>query len=464
MGGASRGEIGITLGYLTDVYDTPAAFDSPLPPPYAFAHHTHLAYDGPSLAQPTNETVVWRATHLHMLSRVDVSSSRTDTPKREQYARYYFDYDQDWRSAYLRQVTQEGHCATAEGDGGMLPFPGNASCAKRAPIKFSYLPAPPKPSVVKVGPIMVTWAGQIPTIMDVNGDGLPDFVARPGTGNETQPLLLNSVGTQQDEWTSTNITFVNNAYGAGAALMNPSFPAFNEGNFLGNGKVNVLWFDYADATDNSTDMSYALYSPTFASGRWVWNGGAAGSLPFLRRLNYPSVWNYGKDFRYGEESKYGLADLDGDGFQDLLTTVVYGKAELDKPNSNDLNVHYKDARRELEVRKTERKNSGEVVPFVGDDWANAELAPIAQTICIGGANSRYDNSLAGTTTVFNPNQPYLDVLFDKNFSGIFSDLNADGLPDWVRLGPKNLRVWMNHGSTQFGSCNDGSRSRLIWTV
>ena len=90
--------LGGTLGYLTDIYDTPRVGDA-APATDSFAHHTHLAYTATPWAtgpiwNPSVTAPVWFALPTFVLTRVDVASQDyAATGARQQVRRYHLTYN-----------------------------------------------------------------------------------------------------------------------------------------------------------------------------------------------------------------------------------------------------------------------------------------------------------------------------------------------------------------------------------
>src|SRR5260221_10916139 len=101
--------------------------------------------------------------------------------------------------------------------------------------------------------------------------------------------------------------------------MNPSFPAYNSGDFAGNGTPAILWF--GPFGGNAATIPLALYSPTKFADHWVWNGMLTDALAMNQGFAAGLVYTY---HNLGKEGKYATADIDGDGYGDLVTTSIYG--------------------------------------------------------------------------------------------------------------------------------------------
>jgi RHS repeat-associated protein len=181
-------------GYLTDVWDTPPADAQDVLVPADFAHHVRLTWDAPpflrGLAMPG-----FRATPDLRLVGIDVTSQPFAKSTRQLLRRYHIGYVSEGNRYYLTKYETEGRCAPIdELADGSLP----ATQCRRLPatrLRYSQreyatrtgeiaLPSPPPHAPGKPIPV---------TVLDVNGDSLPDFIetkdtTTPGT---SQRLYLN---------------------------------------------------------------------------------------------------------------------------------------------------------------------------------------------------------------------------------------------------------------------------------
>jgi hypothetical protein len=503
------------INYLTDIYDTPQAPTSGLA---QYAHHVHLFYDGPTHPDP-EQTVIWRSIHRHALSLIDVTSSTFSGVRRTQVRRYHFAYSADGPSYHLANVTLEGACKpsenNAEAANGILPEPGTPGankCVTHPPITLTHTPSTmsQNPRFVPIGHPVPTWTGStgytaistsvnsLPTILDVNNDGLPDLVAPPAKpSDKTQSLALNSIA-DADAWSQTTIAFVNDAYDASPSSMTPLNESYNAGNFIGDGRANVLWFGPHGPAWAATEVPYAVFSPLFAVGQWVWVGGASlktipldmyyhpnlnhddksgGVVPFIEcwmpQNDILRIGAYSADEQeQGGETKFANADIDGDGFQDLITTrsVLDWECKTVIHDRNDpvpwprcfyeygpINTEHKRAfacrddihqNRRITFRSTRRDGTGTIAPFSSDTLK----------LCIGG-----DNRVPQTDRTIT--DPITSASFDNAINGTsdaphtssaLADMNGDGLADWVVLGKDGAHVHLGHGDGVFGICPDGS--------
>src|SRR5207253_3454158 len=177
----------------------------------------------------------------YLLTRVDVTSARYDVVQREQVRRYRFSYTEEGGVTMLSKAIVEGECPKTsnplEDDHGLLADSGAPACSTWPALSFTYASASPipQPSVVAIGtPLPNNYS--VPTLVDINADALPDLVAPPAkTTDKSQSIALNSIGNTLNTWTPSTISFLSSKFGAIAQTMMPSNPAYNAGNFAGDG-------------------------------------------------------------------------------------------------------------------------------------------------------------------------------------------------------------------------------------
>lgn len=180
-------------GYLIDVWDTPPA-DANVIFPADFAHHVHLTWEAPpflrGLPMPG-----FRATPDLRLVGIDVTSQPFERKTRQLLRRYHVGYVTEGNRYYLTTYEMEGRCAPIdELADGSLPY---THCRRLPATRLRYsqrehttrtgaivLPSPPPH--VQGKPIPVT-------VLDVNGDSLPDFIETKDTDTPSswQRLYLN---------------------------------------------------------------------------------------------------------------------------------------------------------------------------------------------------------------------------------------------------------------------------------
>jgi RHS repeat-associated protein len=444
------------VGYLTDVYDTPHPTDT-APAPASFAHHTHLVY-GASLHRPV-DTPVWLATPTQALTRVDVTSQDlAATGQRQQVRRYhlvYQDYGWGWP---VSSVTLEGNCTSGNNYESpttqLLPAPGaGASCPQRPPTTFTYNLQTFSPSVYALPSLP-----KLPTLVDVNNDGLPDLLS--SVPNGATALIINNSTTTAKAFTAAVSSIPGTIGGQPiATLFGSGSAAYAAGSLQMDGRLDTMVTNVgavpnlittfpptppsAPPANALAPITYTFMNPSQAGpgGAWTWATGATGT--FLLDKVWPEFITVDERF-LGDEQPYATMDVDGDGIADLLTTVVWGYSNdsTSSPNAADF-LH-----RRLSVRFSQRSTNGTYSPFAG----SVASAPSGRTdTCMGG-------SLFGGDNV-------LDNGLDKNQHPIqawrtFGDLNGDGLPDFVQLdydtaNNASITYWPGHGDGNFGVCPTG---------
>ena len=216
--------------YLTDVFDTlpPSSSGRAIP---SFAHHLHLSYEPPSTPDPgVADPPIWRVTPVQRLAGVDVTSATfAGSGPRQQVRRYHLGYTEYNNRSYLTTVTLEGRCdpAPAE-DPTTNELPATTNCSTLPPTQFGYQLPP-------MAPLAVSIFGTVPdssTILDVNADGIPDFV---GPGPSTQFLALNGAGAAANVVTQANIGIQSNYNCVFATPTTSNFsPVASPGSFSGS--------------------------------------------------------------------------------------------------------------------------------------------------------------------------------------------------------------------------------------
>jgi RHS repeat-associated protein len=215
------------LKFLSDIYDTPASGSAIAPS--SFAHHTHLGW---ALQEVGGGTVfkvqgpqygtspIWKAPPFALLSTVDVTSATWSSTTRQLVRRYTLSYTSNAAAtrSFLTSLTLTGTCGTSnptrENSSGLLP--ASLSCSSQPPTTFMYygisgastaspsvlastqhaqvmcVPGSTSPTTLSAcanGSLVetnsgVSWSCGGNHLVDLNGDGIADFVSTFHYGDE----------------------------------------------------------------------------------------------------------------------------------------------------------------------------------------------------------------------------------------------------------------------------------------
>jgi RHS repeat-associated protein len=432
-------------GTLSDIYDTPTPGQT-WPDLGSYAHHVHVTYQGYPF--PRAMPPVWRRTPPALVSGVDVTSAPFDGGgARELVRRYHLSYASHATGVphheYLERIQLEGRCSSpvAEDPQGHLP---TTSCPTLPATTMSYSGQVQfnTNGVALADTINSTPSGAA-SIIDINADGLPDFLdVAPGPGFP-QNIYLNGTFGTPGHVNGDSMTVAHATLGADATALkpwrawawfqpqqNPQWGGLNPqlvsyaGDFLGDGNVEILWLDKGPidpALNQPPTVSWpgALYYPANIGG-WAWEGGS--------------------QFQYNWPSKYmvywpAAADIDGDGFLDRLAwdqnidnidTTKGGWA-----NGFDAGVEF-----------TQKKRDGTIVPFGHPIDGTTTYDVFAKSgTCIGGGTqwqAVWTSRIAWQGRPF-PNPPFT-----------LADMDGDGLQDIIIADDDGFRYWRGRGDGWFG--------------
>ncbi len=193
-----RGSSGATVGYLTDVFDTPIPSQIAAGSTAAFAHHTALSWESPHYNFVTAASAaVEYAVRQDRLSLVEVSSYPfTGMPARTIVRRYHLGYLEQLHHSLLRTFQLEGTCGLTEGDTSACPA---VDFMPFTVLQYTTPAGNPSPMVANIvgglPPATSIQAGSsLLNILDVNGDGLADIVETTITAFQTQHVFITGFG------------------------------------------------------------------------------------------------------------------------------------------------------------------------------------------------------------------------------------------------------------------------------
>ena len=476
--------LGGTLGYLTDIYDTPRVGDA-APATDSFAHHTHLAYTATPWAtgpiwNPSVTAPVWFALPTFVLTRVDVASQDyAATGARQQVRRYHLTYNSAASDSIespptISSVQLEGDCAGAGGPSetfpnnfetnGQLPAPSASNgCPTRPATTFTYAPTLPYEPKAVAMPSMSGTAPS-PTIFDVNNDGQPDFLdvaATPPVVWINSALAANTFVQQPLALGASNVLNL-----ANINQLTPS-PSYATGSFQLDGRLDMLWADIAGASSGGTyidpttgllyfsdsSVQYALVNISQSNGTWTLTPSLNGT--FSLRSAFPDWFSpvVGEDCNQnamyplpisaegipiveGSETPIAPVDIDGDGIADSLNIVAYTEQTQDP---NDYDCVSQSNWVQYAVRFSKRAFDDSYWPFYGTS-ASAPIAGARTDVCVGGLTGAQQNALSPLNT--------------------FADVDGDGIVDFVQFGSTSYGYtvptwWPGHGDGVFGMCPNG---------
>jgi RHS repeat-associated protein len=311
----TQGNLG--LQYLSDIFDTPMP-GADLNQTANYAHHTHLMYeshDFPNVSHALN----WHLTPDLRLRGVDISSAKLGgTGPRELVRRYHLTYETLLHGSYLHTVQLEGRCPATESSEGNLP--DVTSCNTMPPTTFKYAKydGPPNQLVVPIGlsPNSATPLSYIntATVMDIDGDGLPDVVQgfrSYGLGDPTFSFYLNRGSPLIPNLTHNVVD--------GTDLFNKLLALPGQG-----GNNNIFM-------NASIGLSALGYWGNVSRSSVLWRNQAYPnqSIPDTYTFSYPlnigtpsghDNWKWVVGDTVGGPSIYLFADIDGDGLLDAVGT------------------------------------------------------------------------------------------------------------------------------------------------
>jgi RHS repeat-associated protein len=308
-------------GYLMDVWDTPPVITEDTLIASDFEHHMHFSWQSPAFLRGL-PMPGFRATPDLQLVGIDVTSQPFAKKTRQLLRRYHISYVSNGGNLYyLSTFEMEGRCAPIdELADGSLP---ETHCGKLPATHLRYsqpehasrtggiaLPNPPPHAAGKPIPV---------TVLDVNGDSLPDFIE---TKQTSQPS-----GTQK--------LYFNGPAGYFAAPVQMTGPAnfFSEigrtvtGNVNSrlNGPASALWLATSaywrtagnppgNSTWGGAEVGTASQTP---AGDWFWSVAGPNVVNFYGGPNPFPGTRYSPFYEPGSPVPLSVVgDVDGDGLAD----------------------------------------------------------------------------------------------------------------------------------------------------
>lgn len=294
-------------GYLTDVWDTPPAEAQEILSTADFAHHVRLTWEAPpflrGLPMPG-----YRTTPDLRVVGIDVTSQPFSRSTRQLLRRYHVGYASEGNRYYLTSYEVEGRCASLDelGDGS-LPA---TSCPRLPATRLRYserayatraggisLPSPPPHAPGKPIPV---------TVLDVDGDSLPDFLETKETSapGSVQRLYRNGLSGGTYFASPVPITGPSRLFSRVGRTVTGSI------NLALNGPATVLWHateaaqqgGFPTGSWGGGNIVRALRDP---SGTWTWAGVAPVDL-YAGAFNVP----------FDPVPPSVVGDVDGDGLAD----------------------------------------------------------------------------------------------------------------------------------------------------
>jgi RHS repeat-associated protein len=453
--------------YLTDVFDTPPpTFEDGRMP--AFAHHLHFRYESPSAPDPgVVDPPIWKVTPAHRLSGIDVTSATfAATGQRQQVRRYHFAYEEYNTRSYVDTVTTEGRCdqaPTEDPSFGLLP--ANTNCPSLPPIRFEYLLPETIPQTVPILGIVPDNA----TILDVNADGVPDFV---GPGPTVQFLALNGVGLAANVLSQSDMP-LQSGCPSNAANFSPvvSPGSFSAGVASSDGNVNPIWsssstFSVKGPTgDPTTNIQWTFYSqwpflPSRVGTSWSWGCGAPIQLApsNINSIEVDCSRPVLPIASTTAAAPLAVVDVDGDGLIDEVTAT------------QDLLLDMTGVGTESCCHGT--ASDGSCIGGVCDEcWqvptdVNKRLGVHLDVRATGmnpdGSTNFFGSTMLGAVIADADNWPLLPD--GKTITDFYEDMNGDGLADLVvvnaGLGDATQAVGYlpGQGNGAVGLCPNGGQS------
>lgn len=399
------------IAYLSDIFHTSPAAEPGTTDVVKFAHHARVAYE-PRADTSTSYRAGFKQEQRLRVVRVDVTSkpfNGSAASQRQLVRRYHLSYEAGAHASLLQSVQMEGRCATTveEGADGTLAA---TSCPRLPKQSFEYEHVQgPNPALQDAQGLSFERLNEDvkkvlnspphslddsnTSLMDVNADSLPDVVV-------TAPILFSG----------KHGLFLNGANGAVgfSAALNMTVagvPAVDTNVLkLSNSNVSGLDLD-GDALVDLVHMpiakQYSVFTPKLASGQWTWAGRAVITASGLN----PKI-----DFTTNAD-RIAVMDVNGDG----LVDVVFSSA--------------------LEVQTFFALGR-----YPGGDGRFGKGTLTSAT------NATFSDDPATACTPWSATPVYLG---DSDVR--VADMNADGLPDMVRVRSGQIFYWPGRGNGFWGT-------------
>ena len=461
-------------GYLTDVYDTPPAGAATTADPSTFAHHVQLSWEAHEyFIDPLTPTPIWRLVPDMRLSGVDVFAAPFLGGQRQVVRRYHLTYaaaatsDANYlrHHSFLTSIQLEGRCNSPASD----PLTGPTSCPTQPPTQLSYTVGDNTTGAPGAVPIANSSFATFyatnsvghpaPIMMDVNSDGIPDFVQAASTFGCGPRCLDNTVtvhlstpgtlgGPLTDVPSAASVALSDNT--SGSDVFSPLKGLTVLGDWTGNGKIAAAWSYLGQTVDM---MIWAQAQPGNTSVWQFENSGAAKpKLPALPAL---------------------YADIDADG---ILDAVQLGNAAASPPIApmilfGDRNPNpSKPAPPSRQLVGTwvgiqpgfttffVDMNGDGLPDLASVGRSDANNSPYQLVINYIPGEGRGEFNVSGTSAV--SMAPVPGVATATPFMAYLHDLNGDGYADLVASlsdengNPVSLRVFMNRDGKSFDTYYD----------
>ncbi len=408
------------MAYLSDIYDTPPSAGAPLS---AYAHHTRLAYE-----QRPDPTRSYRSGFLIeqnlRLARVDVASHafKGGGPRR-MLRRTHLSYDSASHVSLLASVQVEGRCGGSGGHGAVAEtaaaaeggeaLPTITNCPRLPAMSFDYGHVTPFSAGGGSGfGDLVGYEGfderiidmlgspphsvdeELTDLFDVNSDALPDvLVTAIGQYGPGHGVFFNGVSGTVDR------------FGGGQGMCLKGLGSATASNIrLSNFNVRALDLD-GDATIDLLHMpkvkTYSTFSPRQEANGWCWQGRgvttASGQSPKI---------DFGKDVLETQ-----VMDVDFDGLVDVVVST-----------GTEMQTFFALGR----------------YPQGDGQFGKASWT--------GPTSSLISNEPVRTCVPWSATP----VRFSDDDIKI-ADMNADGIPDIVRVRKGDIRFWPGRGNGFWGT-------------
>jgi RHS repeat-associated protein len=398
--------------YLTDIYDTPPASGAADAQRSAYAHHTRLSYRiRPDVTFGYRRG--WRTSSTQRLVGVDVTSMNfTGTGHRELVRRYHLSYDAALHVSLLTGLKLEGRCATAVAENGNESLPDDTNCPDLPAMSFGYqhvqgasdLPGY-EPFDDRVRDIADSpphsLDESLTSLFDVDADGLPDVVvAAPANYGGYHGVYFNGGSGGPAAFGPAKKMGVIPAI-AGDDTNNVSFknPNISVQDLDGNG--------VADLVHMPKLKNYGVYSPAHIvpppqpGVEWWWVG-----QPVVTASHQDAKIDF-----TNRSDRIRVMDANGDGLVDVVFT-----------SDTDIQTFFSLGRYPKGTAQFGRAR------WTGPDAAEISNDPVVFCLPWSATPASFDKP---------------DILL--------ADMNADGLPDIVRLRSGDLRYWPGRGNGFWGT-------------
>ncbi len=317
------------LRYLVDIYDTPApgsGHDGAPISSRSFAHHVHLSWTRDDnvtpapgfMPNPMSAARIWRQIPSFRISRVDVTSATMRDATRRLVRSYDLEYFERgsgaalFQRSLLKSVQLTGACNFSEDSAGALPLDIACEDGTLPPTTMTYtgIDVVPQTTIVDFGQSGGSEATFLGSLMDVDGDGLPDAIGLLPNNSLFGLFFFGPYVTLAQSFPRSSFANLASNFWNVSGGSEPFPSVFSStaqwvsGNWTASGQApgaSILSWD-------STAEKYQVFAPQVVAGVGTWQEALVGTLPS----------NTGLADGAPASSLATFADIDGDGLLDWI--------------------------------------------------------------------------------------------------------------------------------------------------